>query len=300
MKSCLLLVLVSAALGLPVPVEAAVETNVVYGMHSGLALLMDVYRPEKPNGFGVLFVAGSGWHMSLGYGSGQLKDRARETRYLQKLVESGYTVFAINHRAAPRFRYPAAVEDAQRAVRFIRHHAKDYGIRPDRIAGVGGSSGGHLVSMLATMDGGGRADDPDHVNRESSKLSCVVALAAPSELAKIKTQNGIMAVTSFIGVPARPGYEETATYRDASPITYVSKDDPPMLLAHGDADDTVPFQQSEAMEAALQKAGVEVKFLRIAGGGHGVDFQGATNPPDVAGEMVRWLDKHLRGMPVSE
>jgi acetyl esterase/lipase len=285
------------------PLQARVEKNVIFGMHSGLALLMDVYHPDKPNGYGVIFIAGSGWHMPLGHGTGSLKDRAAETTYLKKLVEVGYTVFAINHRAAPRFRFPAAVEDAQRAVRYVRHNAKQYGIDPGRIAGVGGSSGGHLVSMLAVMDGKPDLEDADADNRHSSKLQCVVALAAPSDLSKIKTDVGIMAVTSFMGLPARftsPATQEGKAYKEASPISHVSPDDPPMLLAHGDADATVPFEQSEMMEAALRKAGVVVKFIRVQGGGHGVNFEGATNPPDVAGEMVRWLDQHLRVSSVSQ
>lgn len=281
------------------PAPARVEKNVIYGMHSGLALLMDVHVPSQPNGFGVIFIAGSGWHMPLAYGSGALKDRASGTRYFERLREAGYTVFAINHRAAPRFRYPAAVEDAQRAVRFVRHHAKEYGIDPERIGGVGGSSGGHLVSMLGTLDGAGDADDPDAINRESSRLQCVVAAAAPSDLARIRTDRGLTAVTSFIGMPSpggSPGSTEHKTFRGASPITHVSTDDAPMLLMHGDADETVPFEQSELMDAALRKVGVEVSLLRIAGGSHGVNFEGATNPPDYLGEMVRWLDRHLRGV----
>lgn len=282
-----------------VPGAAPVEKNVIYGMHSGLALLMDVHVPSQPNGFGVIFIAGSGWHMPVAYGSGGLKDRAPGTRYFERLMEAGYTVFAINHRAAPRFRYPAAVEDVQRAVRFVRHYAMSYGIDPERIGGVGGSSGGHLVSMLGTLEGTGDAEDPDPVNRQSSRLQCVVAAAAPSDLARIRTERGLMAVTSFVGMPAsggNPASTEQKTFRAASPITHVSADDAPMLLMHGDADETVPFEQSELMDAALRKAGVEVTLLRIRGGGHGVNFEGATNPPDYLGEMVRWLDRHLRGV----
>lgn len=275
--------------------EARPEKNVVYGMYSGLALLMDVYHPEKPNGYGVIFISGSGWHMPLAY-NGSLKDGAANNNVLQKLTEAGYTVFAINHRAAPRFRYPAAVEDAQRAVRFVRHHAKEYGINPDRIGGVGGSSGGHLVSMLGTLDGKGNPEDPDPVDRESSRLQCVVALAAPSDLAKIRTESGLSAVTSFVGIPLRgtnPATAEYKTYLASSPVTHVSGDDAPFLLIHGDADRTVPFEQSELMEAALEKSGVEVKLIRIAGGGHGRNFEGATNMPDYLGETVRWLNRHL-------
>jgi acetyl esterase/lipase len=122
------------------PAQTRVESNVVYGMYSGLALLMDVHHPEKPNGYGILFISGSGWHASLSYEERPLKEGVRDPfhgAFFQPLVNSGYTVFAINHRAAPRFRHPAAVEDAQRAVRFIRYNAKRFGINPDRIGGVG-------------------------------------------------------------------------------------------------------------------------------------------------------------------
>ena len=168
----------------PLQAQSRVGTNVVYGMYSGLALLMDVYYPEKPNGHGIVYIVGSGWHAPLSYGAWQLKeeegDDARPGARAASLLDAGYTVFVINHRAAPRFRYPAPVEDAQRAVRFIRHHAERYGINPERIGGVGHSSGGHLVAMLGTLDGTGDASDPDLVNRESAKIQCVVALAAPA------------------------------------------------------------------------------------------------------------------------
>jgi hypothetical protein len=157
-----------------------VGTNVVYGMVSGTALLMDVHHPARPNGFGIVFIAGSGWNAALGYAAPPLKQSPQVAMYAPSLLEAGYTVFAITHRATPTFRYPAPVEDAQRAVRFIRHNAARFGIDAARIGGSGGSSGAHLVSMLATMDGSGDSSDPDPVNRESAKLQCVVARAAQS------------------------------------------------------------------------------------------------------------------------
>jgi acetyl esterase/lipase len=278
--------------------EPGVESNVVYGMYSGAALLMDVHRPAAGNGCGVIHISGSGWHAPQEYGAQQLKDSNQVGIYGKPLVQAGYTVFNINHRAAPRFRYPAAVEDAQRAVRFIRHNAARFGIRADSIGAAGGSSGGHLVSMLGGLDGKGHPSDPDPVERESAKVRCVMARAAPSDLTTLNTVGG-SAVVSFVGMPLRPNPPKTSieykTYREASLISHVSPDDPPFLLLHGDADETVPYSQSEEMETALRKQGVTVRLIRIAGGGHGPTFAGAKNPPDYLGEMIRWFDKHLRG-----
>src|SRR5262245_43128933 len=135
--------------------QARVEKNVIYGMYSGTALLLDVHYPARPNGFGIVFIPGSGWSAPLSYSATPLKNSEQVAMYVPSLVEAGYTVFAVTHRATPTFRYPAPVEDAQRAVRFIRSKAAAYGIDPARIGGSGGSSGGHLVSMLGALDGAG-------------------------------------------------------------------------------------------------------------------------------------------------
>lgn len=274
---------------------ATVESNVVYGMYSGAALLLDVHKPAKPNGYGVIFISGSGWTTPMAYSSWELKSNSQTLMYAKPLVAAGYTVFALNHRALPRFRYPAAVEDAQRAVRFVRHNAARFGIRADRIGAAGGSSGGHLVSMLGTLDGKGIAADPDPVERESAKVQCVVARAAPTNFFKTKTSG-----LSFLGIalPAGDTPEvrnslEYKTYAEASPIAHISSDDPPFLLMHGDKDESVPFEQSVDFEKALKAAGVTVKFIRIEGAGHGPAFPGAVHPADYLGEMTAWFNQHL-------
>jgi acetyl esterase/lipase len=281
--------------------QARVESNVVYGMYSGLALLMDVYHPERPNGYGILFIPGSGWHASFSYDARQLKDGVRdrvEGDFFQRLVNSDYTIFVINHRAAPRFRYPAAVQDAQRAVRFIRHNAKRFGINPDRIGGVGYSSGGHLVSMLGVMDGKGNSADTDAVNRESAKLQSVVAGGTPVDLLGSLNSTSAPVVASFLGVIVFPwerneASEEYKTYREASPVNHVTPDDAPLLLIHGDAEDVIPFQQAELMHEAVKKVGVPVKLLLVPGGTH-VNLR-TRDAPDYLGEMVKWYEQHLRG-----
>jgi acetyl esterase/lipase len=257
--------------------ETEVERNVIYGMVSGAALLMDVYRPPEPNGVGIVWIWGSGWQAPPPYRMWQLKGRGVP----QPVLDMGYTVFVINHRGTPMFRYPAAVEDAQRAVRFIRSNAERWSIDPDRLGGWGGSSGAHLVSMLGTMDGDGRPEDPDPVERESSRLQVVVARAAPTELGVFDGPRGIAPLVSFMGAPPNPNIP---TFREASPVTHASPDDAPLLLIHGDADPVVPFEQSELLRAALEEQSAEVELIRVPGGNHGANDLPAT---------FRWLNRHL-------
>ena len=269
-----------------------VESNVVYGMYSGSALLLDVYKPTNPKGYGVVHISGSGWTAPMAYSAPELKTNDQSLLYAKALASKGYTVFCINHRALPRFRYPAPVEDAQRAVRFVRHNAARFGIRADRIGASGGSSGGHLVSMLGLLDGKGNPLDPDPVERESSKVQCVVARAAPTNF--FKGNNGRF--LTGIDRPApevSPATAEYKLYFEASPVSHLTPDDPPFLLMHGDQDEQVDFAQSEDFAAKLKAAGVAVKLLRMAGGGHGATFPGAVSPPDYLGEMSRWFDERL-------
>jgi acetyl esterase/lipase len=281
-----------------VEAQGRVDRNVVYGMYSGAALLLDVHYPTRANGFGIVFIAGSGWNSPSGYSTVGLKDSPQVRMYVPSLTEAGYTVFTVSHRATPAFRYPTAVDDVQRAVRFIRHNAVKFGIDAVRIGGSGGSSGAHLISLMGTLDGQGDPDDPDPINRESSKLQCITARAAPVDLLRMTPSVGATALALFLGIRAPeasvPGSADYKLAHAASPIRHVSKDDASTLLIHGDVDATVPFHQSEAMEAALRSAGVPVKLIRIEGGDHGPEFPGAKNPPDYKTEIVKWFDEHLR------
>lgn len=278
--------------------DATVESNVVYGMYSGAALLMDVHKPANPNGYGVVFISGSGWTAPMAYSSWQLKANSQSLMYAKPLVAAGYTVFTLNHRALPRYRYPAAVDDVQRAVRFVRHNAAKYGIRADRIGASGGSSGGHLVSMLGTLDGKGKPGDPDPVERENAKVQCVVARAAPTNFFLMES-----AGSRFVGVSLPPTDDgrgpdkqsaEYKLYTEASPVSHISADDPPFLLMHGDKDELVPYAQSVEFEKALKAAGVTTKLVLVPGGGHGPSFPGAVKPPNYMGEMVAWFDRYLK------
>jgi acetyl esterase/lipase len=269
-----------------------VETNVVYGMYSGLALLMDVYRPARPNGYGIIHISGSGYSAPLSLDAAPLKASPHVRIEGMPLVEAGYTVFTINHRALPRFQHPAQIEDAQRAVRFVRYHAKEYGIDSDRIGAIGGSSGGHLVSMLGVLDGRGDPEDPSPVNRMSAKVQAVVARATPADL---RLQKGaVPALLLGAGWSDDPTSAEQKRYVLASAISHVSRDDPPFLLIHGDKDETVPMVQSEQFATALKDAGVSVRLIRIPGAGHGPNTINAASAPETVDQIVRWFDLHLK------
>jgi len=272
-----------------------VEKNVVYGMFAGLALLMDVHRPEKGNGVGVVAVTGTGFHSGTSYDAPQMKEESNQLGvYVKPLVAAGYTVFVINHRGAPQFRYPAAIEDAERAVRFVRVNAARFGISPERIGAVGASSGGHLVSWLGVRSGPGDSSDTDAVNRGQAKVQAVVAFCPPEDLTAAFPTYASTAIASFLGTarPPSPKAPEWKLYQTASPIQHVSPDDAPLLLIHGDNDQVVPFEQSEKMEAALRQAQVQTKLIRVPGAGHA--FGPRPDYPDFTGEMVRWFDTHLR------
>jgi acetyl esterase/lipase len=267
------------------------ETNTVYGMYSGLALLLDVYYPETPNGYSIVHVSGSGWTAPLSLDARPLKESGHVQIEAVPLVEAGYTLFTVNHRATPRFKYPAAVHDVQRAVRFIRYHAHRYGIQADRIGAIGGSSGGHLVSLLGVLDGAGDSSDESPINHLSAAVQCVVARAAPTDFRSRDT-------VWFLDVRAQansdPASQEQRIIAEASPITYVSSESPPFLLIHGEQDDVVPIAQSEGFAGALSAANVPFQLIRVPGAGHGPNLPGATQPVNIGREAVLWMDRYLR------
>ena len=301
--SRMLAVVVAVLFASTLSAEPRVQKNLVYGMYSGLALLMDAHLPDSPNGFGVVLIPGSGFHLAQGYDAVGLKDAGASAAfvYLPRLLRDGFTVFVVNHRAAPRFRYPAPVEDVQRAVRFIRHHAADFNIRGDRLGALGYSSGGYLAAMLGVLEGRGEPSDRDPINRLSARVQAVVANAANADLTfDLQNVNNSATVTSFIGMPlqtaGRVDPVAARLYTEASPVAHVSRTAAPVLLIHGDADETVAFRHSEALVQRANQASATVKLVKVPGGTHrfGVELATHSEWPDVLSEATGWFDRYLK------
>jgi acetyl esterase/lipase len=274
------------------------KQDVIYGRKFGTALTMDVFTPRaNANGAAVIWTISGGWfsaHEAIGM------------VFLDDLLKRGYTVFAVVHGSQPKYTIPEILQDMNRAVRFIRYHAKDYHIDPNRIGITGGSAGGHLSLMQATAGDPGDPKAKDPIDRTSSRVQAVACFFPPTDFlnygkpGEIALGCGILA-----GFKAPFDFHEFDQGRKAfmpitdvgkilelghqiSPVDHVSSDDPPTLIIHGDADKLVPIQQAERIVDRLQAAGVEAKLVVKKGAGHGwPDWQKETAITD-------WFDAHLK------
>lgn len=287
----------AAVLLLLAPAEAQAQTaprpaesNVIYGMASGAALLMDVYQPGDGGlGIGVIFIPGSAWRRPLDYDSRGIKQavgvHAWTTGVVRDLVDHGFTVFVINHRSAPGFRFPVPLEDARRAARFVRHNADRFGVDPDRLAAMGHSSGGNLAAMLGVTDeapgpGTGAIEDLPF------RVQAVVTLAAPFDfLTDDRNPYGAMAVTNYLGHDWT-GQENwrlraTPAVIEAAPVSHVTADDAPFFILYSEDDPVVPVSQAQSMIRALEAAGVAHRVHATPDGEH--------EPPFPAAAVADWL-----------
>ena len=265
------------------------RTNAIaYGKRGGETLALDVLRPAKPNGVGVLLLVSGGWKSGKPGSFGEWM--------AAPLIRRGYTVFPIYHVSQPKATIMEITDDMHRAVRFVRHHAKDYGIDPQRIGVTGGSAGGHLSLMLATRGGPGRPDATDPVDRESSAVQAAAIFYPVTDLLNL----GKSRENPGDGGPPKSyvkGFGAAATNmalwkvvgRETSPLYYVTSNLPPVLIYHGDADTLTPLEQTEWFQAAARKVGREVQVKVHPGGDHGW----LTMPLDIR-EFGIWFDQKLR------
>ena len=242
--------------------------GIVYGQRDGEDLKLDVIAPARPNGLGVALMVSGGWK-SAEAGSAPVWMMA-------PVLRRGYTVFAIYHISQPEATVMGIIEDMHRGVRFVRHHADEYGIDPDRIGVTGGSAGGHLSLMLATRGGPGPADAADPIDRESSAVQAAAIFYPVTDLLNLgeSTENpGDGGPPKSFVKAFGPKSTDMETWKvighDCSPIYHITSNMPPILIYHGDADTLVPLEQSERFRDRAAGYGCEVKVVVHPGGGHG-------------------------------
>ncbi|MEM9752507.1 MAG: alpha/beta hydrolase [Planctomycetota bacterium] len=266
-----------------------------------LQLLMDVYRPETDEDVPVVL-----WLHDGGWRAGS-KDHCP----VRWLVRYGYAVAAANYRLLPYDRYPAPIEDARAAVRYLRHHAEDLGLKPDAIAACGASTGAYLACMLGvapddlppppeTLEpASGAADRPESAEHDdqSHEIRAVVNYFGFTDfmgLQSLPSRRDQASLNSpearFLGVPPRRKPEYAAA---ASPLTHVRPGLPPMIHLHGEVDRVVPLDQSRRFHDALRVAGNVSKLVMLKGLGH----RGLAlfNHEAARGRVVDFLHQHFLG-----
>ena len=293
------LTLLCLAIPLQAQDSSSIMPDLVYGHKAGMALTLDVFRPASPNGASVLNMVSGGW-------VSRWRDPEQAQAGYQALLDQGFTVFAIRHGSSPRFNVPEAYADVTRAVRYVRLHAPHFGLDAERIGVYGGSAGGHLSLMLGLNSDEGDPNATDEVLRHSSRVAAVVANYPPVDLRPRATPSERFPATIpdqslFFAGGVVPGAAERFVAIDVedeagasvSPILFVTPDDPPTLLIHGDADALVDFNNSELMQAALMASGVETGLVVIEGAGHG--FRTPEDRAQASDALVGWFVAHLSG-----
>ena len=268
MRHLLLLLLLAVA------ARAELRTDIVFAAAGGTNLTLDAFVPEGGGPFPTCILVHGG-----GFTKGD------KTSFIKPLFEplskAGFTWFTINYRLAPQHRYPACVEDVESAIRWVKAHATEYKADPKRIAIIGESAGGHLVSLAGVR---AKAD---------TRVAAVVPIYAPHDLESRVKQSK----TVPVWVEALFGLRELndaawKTLHEASPLTHVCKGLPPYLLIHGTKDDKVPFEQSQKFQAKMKAAGNVCDLIVIEGGAHGMGGWEKIDP-SYKEKLVTWLRKTL-------
>ncbi|MCK4564517.1 MAG: alpha/beta hydrolase fold domain-containing protein, partial [Verrucomicrobia bacterium] len=257
------------------PENTTVHRDLEYAVADGESLRLDLYLPKNAKTAPplVVWIHGGGWKNG---------DKANVNPAILRLGGDGYAVASINYRLKDLSIHPKNIHDCKGAIRWLRSKAETYGYDPNRIAVGGGSAGGHLALLLGLSGGieelegtvGGNLD-------QHSSASAIVDLYGPSELnVMAETQERFNRAHRF----------DPKQLTSASPLTYLSPDDPPVLILHGDSDKTVPVEQSQLLHERYQKAGLESELHIIEGAGHG----GMVFSDDERHQLIKaFLDRHL-------
>jgi acetyl esterase/lipase len=278
--------------GRPIPPEVEYRPDLVYSKPDAqTALALDIAMPRAGKGPfpAVLCIHGGGMMM------GSRKNYA----LILELARHGYVAASVSYRFAPRYQFPAQIHDVKCAVRWLRCHAAEFKIDPQRIAALGNSSGAQLACLLATTSEKDGLEGSGGCPGYSTRVQAVVSYYGLTDLPRLHqaclqrelpSTQGLMVQYSLVCLLGGPPEKVSDRYSRASPITYVSQDTAPTLLIHGTADQLIPFEQSQRLAKKMIDAGVEVEFLPVKGAPHAF---GGKDEEAADGAAIRFLNKHL-------
>jgi acetyl esterase/lipase len=249
-----------------VPDSIAAFRNIVYKKLGDRELQLDLYRAKTTARSAPLlvFIHGGAWK------SGQREDYLV---YLLAFAAKGYVTATVSYRLSREAMYPAAVQDVKCALRWLKQHCANYGFDPNRIALIGGSAGGHLAMMVGYSHGSAEFNGECAADSIDDRVQAVVNIYGPCDLTTPFAVNNSV-VIKFLGA----SYSESPEiYQLASPLHWLTADDPPTLIFHGTIDEVVPISQSDTLKTRLDRLAIPNSYHRLKGWPHTMDLSAKVN-----------------------
>ena len=267
------------------------HADITYASIEGRDLRLDVYVPQRSTDRpipAVVWIHGGGWR------GGSKNNIGRP----QSILQHGYGLISVGYRLSGEAIFPAAIADVKAAMRWVRANASRFGFDPDRLGAWGSSAGGHLVALLGTAHD---VEEWDRIHEEnpgiSSRPDAVCNWFGPTDFLRMNDFPGRIdhdaagsPESMFIGGPIQD-YPEKA--QRANPIRYVTSDDPPILHMHGERDQSVPYNQSELLHAALQNAGVDTTLYKVKAADHGFRGMEGDTAESLGQRVADFFDRTL-------
>lgn len=272
-------------LGVVLAQEQAVRKDIAYD-NDHPSQVLDFYpaRSDKPAPV-MIHIHGGGWRGG---------SKSHIPGFLARANAEGWlAVVSVEYRFTDVATHPAQVDDCARAIQFVRQNAEAWNLDTSRMGVTGGSAGGHLSAYMALQDDEARPDSGDPVERQSSRVAFAIPFAPPTDWGLLGSiEHDHPAYRQLLGYePGTPAEEMSADLKkDASPVSLVSSDDPPVMIVHGDADRIVPFEHARVLEVALKAAKVPAELVVVKGGDHSV---AGANDPGAVQRADAFMRRHL-------